>query len=97
MTQYKSYLTVLLFAVGLAAPSGAQQVYFVAETGASDPCAEYFGCLHYDILTEAQARTARGHPLFVEPQTAAASQAGDQSATLDPEVHAAGSVAPTHH
>ena len=96
MKQYKTCLTILLFAVGLAAPSGAQQIHFVAEAGASDPCAEYFGCLHYGILTEAQARTARGHPLFVEPESAMASQAWDQSATLDPEVHAARSVAPTH-
>ena len=96
MKQHKTCLAVLLLAVGLASPSAAQQVSFVPETGASDPCAEYFGCLHYGILTEAQARTARGHPLFVEPQTAMASQARDLSATRDRAVHASRSITPTH-
>ena len=92
MKQHKTCLAVLLLAVGLAAPSAAQQVSFVPETGASDPCAEYFGCIHYGILTEAQARTARGHPQFVEPETA--SQA--LSATPDLAVHASRPVALTH-
>ena len=96
MKQHKTCLAVLLLAVGLAAPSAAQQVSFVPETGASEPCAEYFGCLNYGILTEAQARTARGHPLFVEPQTATASQARDLTATPDRAVHASRPVAPTH-
>jgi hypothetical protein len=56
--QHKTCLAVLLLAAGLSAPSAAQQVSFVPETGASDPCAEYFGCLHYGDLPEAQARTA---------------------------------------
>jgi hypothetical protein len=64
--QYKTCLAVIVLASGLAAPSAAQQVSFVPDTSASDPCAEYFGCLHYGTLTEAQARTARGHPEFVE-------------------------------
>ena len=96
MKQHKTCLAVLLLAVGLAAPSVAQQVSFGPETGARDPCAEYFGCLHYGILTEAQARTARGHPQFVEPQTATASQARDLSAKSDLAVHASRRVAPTH-
>ena len=96
MKQHKTCLAVLLLAVGLAAPSAAQQVSFVPETGASDPCAEYFGCLHYGILTEAQARTARGHPQFVEPQTASATQARDLSATPDRAVHASRPMAPPH-
>ena len=95
MKQHKTCLAVLLLAVGLAAPSAAQQVSFVPETGASDPCAEYFGCLHYRILTEAQARTARGHPQFVEPQAASASQARDLSATPSLAVHASRPAAPT--
>jgi hypothetical protein len=94
--QHKTCLAVLLLAVGLAAPSAAQQVSFVPETGAGDPCAEYFGCLHYGILTEAQARTARGHPLFVEPQAASASQTRELTATPDRAVHASRPVAPTH-
>jgi hypothetical protein len=94
--QHKTYLAVLLLAVGLAAPSAAQQASFVPETGASDPCAEYFGCLQYGILPEAQARTARGHPLFVEPQTATASRVRDLNATSDRAVHASRPVAPTH-
>ena len=96
MKQHKTCLAVLLLAVGLAAPSAAQQVSFVPETGASDPCAEYFGCLHYGILTEAQARAARGHPQFVEPQTATLSQARDLNATPDLAVHASRPVAPRH-
>jgi hypothetical protein len=94
--QHKTYLAVLLLAVGLASPSAAQQVSFGPETGASAPCAEYFGCLHYGILAEAQARTARGHPQFVEPETASASRALDLSATTDLAVHASRPVAPTH-
>lgn len=92
----KPCLAVLLLAVGLAEPSAAQQVSFVPETGASDPCAEYFGCLHYGILTEAQARTARGHPQFVEPQAASASHARGLTVTPDGAVHASRPVAPTH-
>ena len=94
MKQHKTCLAVLLLAVGLAGPSAAQQVSFVPETGASEPCAEYFGCIHYGILTEAQARTARGHPQFVEPETTTASQA--LSATPDLAVHASRPVPPTH-
>ena len=47
MKRHKTCLAVLLLAAGLAAPSAAQQVSFVPVTGASDPCDEYFGCLHY--------------------------------------------------
>lgn len=94
MKQHKKCLVVLLLAVGLASPSAAQQVG--PESGANDPCAEYFGCIHYGILTEAQARTARGHPQFVEPQAAAAFPVRDQSATPDLAVHASRPVALTH-
>lgn len=97
MKQHKTCLAVLLLVVGLASPGAAQQVSFGPETGASEPCAEYFGCLHYGILTEVQARTARGHPQFVEPQTATASPARDLSATPDLAVHASRPMAPTHH
>jgi hypothetical protein len=94
--QHKTCLAVLLLAVGLATPSAAQQVSFVPETGANEPCAEYFGCLHYGILTEAQARTARGHPQFVEPQAASASQTRDLTAMPDRAVHTSRPVARTH-
>ena len=96
MKQHKKCLVVLLLAVGLASPSSAQQVSFGPKSGANDPCAEYFGCIHYGILTEAQARTARGHPQFVEPQAAAAFPVRDQSATPDLAVHASRPVALTH-
>ena len=96
MKRHKTCLAVLLLAAGLAAPSAAQQVSFVPVTGASDPCDEYFGCLHYGELTEAQARTARGHPLFVEAQTATASRIRDLSATPDRAVYASRPAAPTH-
>lgn len=96
MKQHRTCLAVLLLAVGLASPGAAQQVPFGAETSASEPCAEYFGCLHYGILTEAQARTARGHPQFVEPQTASASQERDLTALPDLAVHASRPTTPTH-
>ena len=93
----KTCLAVLLLAVGLASPQRcATGISASPRSGASEPCAEYFGCLHYGILTEAQARTARGHPQFVEPQTASASQARDLTATPDRAVHASRPVAPTH-
>lgn len=95
MKHHKTYLVVLLLAAGLSAPSSAQQASSGPETVASEHCAEYFGCLHYGILTEAQARTARGHPLFVEPQTASASPAPDLSATRDLAAHASRPVAPS--
>jgi hypothetical protein len=41
------------------------------------------GCLNYGDLTETQARTARGHPLFVERQAAR-----EPSASADRVVHA---------
>jgi hypothetical protein len=50
---------------------------------------EFPGCVSYGTLSEEQARTARGHPQFVEPQAAAASQAQAPSATPVPPAHAA--------
>ena len=50
--------------------------------------AEYPGCVNYGTLSEDEARTARGHPQFVEPvQAATASQAKAPSET--PPAHAA--------
>ena len=56
--------------------------------------AEYPGCLNYGTLSEWQARTARSHPQFVEPQTA--SQARKSSATPDLPAHAS-RVVPSSH
>ena len=88
-------LSALLLIAAATKPGAAQDA---SPAGAAQPraeCAEYYGCLHYGILTEAQARTARGHPQFVEPQTTAASQARDPSATPGRVVHASRPVAPT--
>ena len=45
---------------------------------------EFPGCVNYGTLSDDQARTARGHPQFVEPvQAATVSQARAPSATPD--------------
>jgi hypothetical protein len=45
---------------------------------------EFPGCVYYGMLSEDEARTARGHPQFVEPvQAATASQGQAPSATPD--------------
>jgi hypothetical protein len=76
VNQRKSALAAFALTVGLAGPCTAQQPPVPAQTTASEACAEYFGCLHYGTLTEAQARTARGHPEFVEAPSETPSQAG---------------------
>ena len=45
---------------------------------------EFPGCVSYLTLSEEQARTARGHPQFVERQAATASRALEPVATPDP-------------
>jgi hypothetical protein len=80
---YESALVAFLLTATVAVPSAAQKASFPPEASASEPCAEYFGCLEYGTLTEAQARTARGHPLFVEPQTTTTSLALQSSAAPD--------------
>jgi hypothetical protein len=62
----KSALAAIALLVAFAVPSAAQQAALPVQATTSEACAEYFGCLHYGTLTEAQARTARGHPEFVE-------------------------------
>jgi len=63
--------SALLLMAAATTPSAAQDA--LAGTAAhSAGCAEYFGCLKYGTLTPAQARTCRGHPQFVEAQSAAA-------------------------
>ena len=85
-------LSALLLAATVAQPGAAQEASTAARPQSPAACveyiAEYFGCLRYGILTEAQARTARGHPLFVERQAAMASQAREPSAIADRVLHA---------
>jgi hypothetical protein len=93
-------LLALLLVAAASHPSVAQDAGTAATPQYPAACveyvAEYMGCINYGELTEAQARTARGHPLFVEPQAVSASQARDLSATPDRAVHASRSVARTH-
>lgn len=76
MNPSKSALAALALSVVFAAPSAAQQPALPLQATTSDACAEYFGCLHYGTLTEAQARTARGHPEFVEAPSQAEARPG---------------------
>ena len=63
--------SALLLMAAATTPSLAQDAP-VGAAAHSAGCAEYFGCLKYGALTPAQARTCRGHPQFVEAQSAAA-------------------------
>jgi len=62
-------LSALLLMAAATTPSVAQDAAVAAHSAG---CTEYFGCLKYGTLTPAQARTCRGHPQFVEAQSAAA-------------------------
>ena len=62
-------LSALLLMAAATTPGLAQDAAAAAHSAG---CAEYFGCLRYGTLTPAQARTCRGHPQFVEAQSAAA-------------------------
>jgi hypothetical protein len=53
---------------------------------------EYPTCLKDEALTEEQARTARGHPQFFQPQTGTVSRALEPGTILDSAAHAAGVV-----
>ena len=85
-------LSALLLTATVAKPGAAQEANTAARLQSPPACvqyvAEYMGCLNYGDLTEAQARTARGHPLFVERQAATAAQAREPSTTSDRLVHA---------
>lgn len=94
MKHSKPALVALVLTVGLAMPSAAQQAPVPPQTTASEACAEYFGCLEYGSLTEAQARTARGHPQFVEPR-AASVHSQELRATDEPALRASPIVAAT--
>ena len=78
-----------LFIVAAAAKPGIAQDASVVASPLHTACiwyetVEFPGCMHYGTLSEDEARTARGHPQFVEPvQAATASQAQAPSATPD--------------
>jgi hypothetical protein len=85
MQQILVGISSLILLVAAAKPSGAQEA---ASAGApSAACvpviAEYFGCLSYGDLPEAQARTVRGYPRAAEeppaPKAAAASASAAQA------------------
>ena len=81
-------LSALLILAAAAKPGTAQHASAVASP--QHPACiwyeavEFPGCVNYGSLSEDEARTARGHPQFVEPVYAATgSQARGPSATLD--------------
>jgi hypothetical protein len=88
----KSALAALALSVAFAMPSAAQQAGLPVQATTSEPCAEYFGCIQYGTLTEAQARTARGHPEFVEAPSQTGSRPGAM-ASRSPEAPSALPVA----
>jgi hypothetical protein len=93
-------LSALLLVAAASHPSAAQDARTAATPQYPVACieyvADYMGCINYGELTEAQARTARGHPLFVEPQTEIASSARNLSASPDSSAHSSRPMAPTH-
>jgi hypothetical protein len=93
-------LSALLLAAASSHPSAAQDARTAATPQYPAACveyvADYMGCINYGELTEAQARTARGHPLFVEPQAATAPTARNPSAPPDSAAYASRPMAPTH-
>ena len=68
-----------LLILAAAKPGSAQDASAVAPpqypTCVSYEVVEFPGCVNFGTLNEDQARTARGHPQFVESQVATASQA----------------------
>ena len=93
------------FAIGLLAllivaasqPGSAQNASTPATPNAPTACityepVEYPTCLKDEALTEEQARTARGHPQFFQPQTGTLSRPLEPGKTLDSAAHAAGAV-----
>jgi hypothetical protein len=93
------------FAIGLLAllivaasqPGSAQNASTPATPNAPTACityepVEYPTCLKDEALREDQARTARGHPQFFQPQTGTPSRALEPGTILDSAAHAAGVV-----
>ena len=78
-------LSALLLIAALSKPVAAQEAIVLPQ----HPCiwyeaVEFPGCVNYGSLSEEQARTARGHPQFVEPQASTQSQAREPGVTPDP-------------
>ena len=84
-------LSALLLMAAAATPGVAQDAAVAAHSAG---CAEYFGCLKYGTLTPAQARTCRGHPQFVEAQSAAVVTAPDARKASPMEQAASAPTAP---
>ena len=84
-------LSALLLMAATTTPCLAQDA---ATPAHSAGCFEYFGCLKYGTLTPAQARTCRGHPEFVEVQSAAAPTAPDARKASPIEQAASAPIAP---
>jgi hypothetical protein len=84
-------LSALLLMAATTTPCLAQDA---ATPAHSAGCFEYFGCLKYGTLTPAQARTCRGHPEFVEVQSAAAVTAPDPRKASPVEHAASAPIAP---
>ena len=64
-------LSALLLIAAMSKPGAAQDGQWIVFP--QHPCiwyeaVEFPGCVNYGSLSEEQARTARGHPQFVEPQ-----------------------------
>ena len=84
-------LSDLLLMAATTTPGIAQDAAIPAHSAG---CVEYFGCLEYGTLTPAQARTCRGHPEFVEVQSAAAVTAPDPRKASPVEHAASAPIAP---
>ena len=84
-------LSALLLMAATTTPCLGQDA---ATPAHSAGCFEYFGCLKYGTLTPAQARTCRGHPEFVEVQSAAAVTAPDPRKASPIEQAASAPIAP---
>jgi hypothetical protein len=72
-------LSALLIIAAAAKPGTAQDASATATPQypacVSYEVVEFPGCVNFGSLNENQARTARGHPQFVEPQATALAQA----------------------
>ena len=86
-----------LLIVAASQPGSAQKASTPATPNAPTACVtyepvEYPTCLKDEMLTEEQARTARGHPQFFAPQTGTLSRTLEPGTMLDGAAHAAGVV-----
>ena len=86
-----------LLIVTASQPGSAQNASTPATPNSPTACityepVEYPTCLKDEALTEEQARTARGHPQFFQPQTGTLSRALEPGTILDGAAHASGAV-----